>query len=609
MSAKRRVALVVAAFVLLLVLALWLAPELSPPPPTGGEIPVAPAPEGHGEPEDPITLDGEPGDPGRGGARPPSRLDAEPKPYRLAEATEDPAVGALRVVAEGAAPSTADATLVVERTSQRTTTTLADTQLPVPGEFTVRGIEPGPLSVTVTYGTLCRRLYLTLPAGRVTELTVVLATGAEVSGTVRHVRRGPLAGVSMRLERRDGAWYDRLETTTRDDGGYRVSGVPPGTWVVKLEGGAAGDYFRPRGEVVVEGRGPIRHDVLVGRVALKGTVVDAATGEPLPGVKIHLGGFAGVRTRTDAHGTYALSDVAPGRYVLLAHKSGFASVRKEGVVIEAEGTRTQDLELESAATLNLRVTDTQGRPIAGIITMRVESAKGGTDETQFFGFLCDGDGRAALNRLRPGTYDLVINAKNCEEKTVRAVLPAGSLTLDVTLVRSKEVEAASLGGTVRDAKTGKPVEGVRLRASRASGLAYTDAAGRYAFPSLVGTVCDLSLVKVGYGYVSLRDIALEPGAARTLDIELTPAATLHVYAEDADGRPVSGSIMMAVRPAEGHSGTRFTWGVTADAAGHAVSRSIVPGVYTLRFEKEDVGAAELEVEIEEGENTVRVRLE
>lgn len=71
---------------------------------------------------------------------------------------------------------------------------------------------------------------------------------------------------------------------------------------------------------------------------ISGTVTDAQTGDPFPGVNIIIEGTQ-QGTTTDANGQYTITGVAPGVYVLQASFVGYATVRTEGVEV-SEGETT-----------------------------------------------------------------------------------------------------------------------------------------------------------------------------------------------------------------------------------------------------------------------------
>jgi tetratricopeptide (TPR) repeat protein len=89
-------------------------------------------------------------------------------------------------------------------------------------------------------------------------------------------------------------------------------------------------------------------------------------------------------------------------------------------------------------------------------------------------------------------------------------------------------EAASLGGTIRDAQ-GDPVAGatVRLQAQDATQMqaVHTDMQGNYSFPALHGGVYLLRAEMVGYGDAEISAVFIGPKEAKNVDVALQPAKT------------------------------------------------------------------------------------
>lgn len=118
---------------------------------------------------------------------------------------------------------------------------------------------------------------------------------------------------------------------TDADGSFEVRFLEPGTYKVESEGGgyAAGEL----GPVEIEsGRRPDEVRIEVSRAArVFGTVIDGKTGQPMAGVPVSLGasgsgggGFGGNMVMTGDDGSYELSDLDAGSWVVSVLGSGFS---------------------------------------------------------------------------------------------------------------------------------------------------------------------------------------------------------------------------------------------------------------------------------------------
>ncbi|MEM9665650.1 MAG: TonB-dependent receptor, partial [Bacteroidota bacterium] len=88
---------------------------------------------------------------------------------------------------------------------------------------------------------------------------------------------------------------------------------------------------------------PAEASSLYGKIA--GTVTDAASGEPLPGVNIFLVDSDGQGTATDLDGNYTILQVRPGTYSVRFTFIGFANQVVENVQVEVDRTTRIDVQL------------------------------------------------------------------------------------------------------------------------------------------------------------------------------------------------------------------------------------------------------------------------
>ena len=91
---------------------------------------------------------------------------------------------------------------------------------------------------------------------------------------------------------------------------------------------------------------PIAGAQNVGRIS--GTVTDAASGEPLPGVNVVVDGTTR-GAATDLEGEYFILNVPPGRYELRASMIGYETTVVSDVIVSANRTTTIDFELTDEA--------------------------------------------------------------------------------------------------------------------------------------------------------------------------------------------------------------------------------------------------------------------
>ena len=108
---------------------------------------------------------------------------------------------------------------------------------------------------------------------------------------------------------------------------------------------------------------PAEEAAIYGKIA--GKVVDAATGDPLPGVNVLIEGTT-QGTATDANGEYLIIRVRPGTYAVRAQFIGFTPQIVENVVVVIDQTTRVDFQLGEEILEGEEVVVTAERPIVQV---------------------------------------------------------------------------------------------------------------------------------------------------------------------------------------------------------------------------------------------------
>ncbi|HEY8505470.1 MAG TPA: sigma-70 family RNA polymerase sigma factor, partial [Gemmataceae bacterium] len=263
---------------------------------------------------------------------------------------------------------------------------------------------------------------------------------------------------------------------------------------------------------------PAPADTDPGRILLAGRVLDA-DGKPVPGAEVELwsAGEPGPRTKAGAGGAFRLK-VPPGqitpRTQLVAHAEGFAPDRVD--VHRAEKPEAITLRLsEDDLPIRGRVLDLEGRPVVGAsVTVQNLLKPPDGDRTPWLDFLKQGlssdlprlwgdalgnppttrttdkEGRFRLTGFgRERAVGLRVEGPGIEQTqfwvVTRLELPDSPRNVYVKVYPATFDHLVGPGrsivGTVRDKKTGEPIEGVTV-SSVGHGpwvSAKTDAQGRY----------------------------------------------------------------------------------------------------------------------------------
>ncbi|GAB4338191.1 MAG: TonB-dependent receptor [Calditrichia bacterium] len=98
-----------------------------------------------------------------------------------------------------------------------------------------------------------------------------------------------------------------------------------------------------------------------GKIA--GRVIDASTGEPLPGANIYVEGYP-FGAATDIDGFFFIVNIPPGRYTIVAQVLGYEEVRVENVKVNVDLTTKLDYKLRpQALEMDEQITVVAERPL------------------------------------------------------------------------------------------------------------------------------------------------------------------------------------------------------------------------------------------------------
>jgi hypothetical protein len=547
------------------------------------------------------------------GPPPPGVSRIEPKkPYRITGTTRDPDTGDVHVavVDEEGNPRENVRVRVSAKGKSGQFEITHEAVVGNDGRTELEGVRPGRVYLWLNAGRAQHHLRIPVEAGRITEVDAVFPIGVTVVGTVRDVDKGPLAAITVRVELGTHGSEGSFSATTSSEGRFRLEGVPEGTHRVALTGRSIGYHPRAKAKIVITGDDdPVEHDFVLGLIGIQGTVRDAATGDPLPGTMVSVAGLHADAT-TDAAGRYELEDIPFGTYRVGFVRGGYARVLSGEIEVREGVPTTLDVDLESAATVTFRLRTEAGEGVLCVAWVDFAVVAGADGKHTSPRLETDAEGIGHCRSVMPGTYTVSLRMEGYAADEQRLVVRAGENRCDVVVTPKAFDAPPALRGVVRDSVTRDPVVEVRVSCQTAGGdPSVTNSAGEYVFQEMIPGKHRLIFSKDGYGILFVHGVEVKAGETTTRDIDLDPAATLHLHITDAKGDPVVGRHVLAITPKRGTTGTSVGTGVTADASGHAVYRRIVPGSYKLSVIAEGKGRGEVEAEILLGDNTVYVRLE
>ncbi len=173
---------------------------------------------------------------------------------------------------------------------------------------------------------------------------VRVTAASEISGRVVDARTGaPLAGATISYRGPEAG-----SATSDANGGYRLSGLRQGTWVLA----AATDGYAPsveRSVTVPPSRASVDFN-LVRLAAIAGSLFRTSDGvlEPLPGLAVNLSGPENRRAVSAADGSFRFARLMPGRYVVTPEGGAFAPAQRT-VDLNGLDVVGQDFSVAAAA--------------------------------------------------------------------------------------------------------------------------------------------------------------------------------------------------------------------------------------------------------------------
>jgi Carboxypeptidase regulatory-like domain/Dioxygenase len=276
---------------------------------------------------------------------------------------------------------------------------------------------------------------------------------AIVSGKVT-IKGKPAPGVVVGMRRSQSPQFNpTLKATTDQEGNYRVSDLPTGSYLVAPIAPAfvVSDENNPNGQIVVITEGETVEGIdfeLVRGGVITGKVTDA-DGHPIIEERINLLSIDqrnqnrpdysySSRILTDDQGVYRMFGIRPGQYkVSVSQESGNVSVgvgrghaafrttfypdatdpAKAAVVEVDEGTEATKIDITLSPTVSGfsakgRVVDESGKPVPNmsiglsrIVTLDASNSSSSEGPT---GALSDKQGEFRLQNLPPGKYSILI---------------------------------------------------------------------------------------------------------------------------------------------------------------------------------------------------------
>ncbi len=291
------------------------------------------------------------------------------------------------------------------------------------GRYRIAGLVPGDWTVSgrLQEGGRQAQGRVTIAAGVEEEtLDLDFEGGLKLSGRVREEGRAA-AGALVMARGKDVS--GSAQGRTDQAGAYRVENLRPGRYDVEVFAPESG--LRGNQTVTLERDQELDFDLRGTRVS--GRVLEAGSGDPIPGVSISVEAVDESAERipfrgsvsTDEGGRFSVNVSSDGAWKLSAEKAGYARAETR---VDVGRDPVDDVEIRLSPTqgITLQVSRTAGSPPANVY-VAVLHGHGGALLTQPYS--TGEGGRVRLTTVPPGTWEVLVRSEDSGTERVTATSP------------------------------------------------------------------------------------------------------------------------------------------------------------------------------------------
>jgi len=316
---------------------------------------------------------------------------------------------------------------------------------------------------------------------------------ASISGTVARSDSPstPVSGVRMILQSSDYSVY--VETTTDAEGDYSFTELPLGDYRVKAEpsGGLATQWWQGASSefeatlvgISTAGQSVAAIDFLLEEGASISGTVRGADGESIAGLEVFAESMSwnSYSVFTDASGDYTISGLPVGEYRLkvvggdgwLGEWWNGATTRNTASIITiaftGQAITGKDFQLERGGSISGTVTGPDGTPLESVeVWAQPESWESGalfttTDASGAYTLAGVANERYTIRFIAPSGSGLRTQYWQGADWAREADWVTGVQGASLSGISAQLLEGATASGTVIDAVTGDPLEGIQVR--------------------------------------------------------------------------------------------------------------------------------------------------
>jgi large repetitive protein len=439
---------------------------------------------------------------------------------QVVDSGNQPIQGATVVIRENTAAGAVVATVLTDGNGQYLVPDL------LPQAYVV--IVSAPDKTTVITGAIVTSLTTTTVNVQLADLP------GSISGSIFDATSGqPITGASVEVSVLNQAGAIVAHANSDLSGNYEITGLAPGVYTITAR---ATNYETSSASatVLANTNTPVSLALFASPGEIQGQVLAAGTLQPIAGAQVNALDFNGsvvTSVYSDSQGSFVITGLAQGQYVISASAGGFQS-NHVGAIVLANTTTPVQLQLNQDFGF-INGTAAPGVPGTTIQLFDINNLLIGT-------VVADGNGTFSFSGVAPGSYVLTATTPGYAVQSVGAIVQPGQ-TANVSFTLTPN--PASISGTVLDT-------------------------GMQPIVNAVVRILDLNETTIGFGYTDSNG---------SYSIGNLPAGSFVVVASAPEY--VTGSVGVTLGPGENKPGVDFTLGANAGGISGQVTDATNPAIF------------------------------
>jgi len=439
-------------------------------------------------------------------------------------------------------------------------------------------------------------------SGDTARVKVEIKPGGVIKGRVVDEQGKPIVGAHVRTEK--SGYFRAFGARADAEGRFTLYGLDPDSRIEVSASADGYDYNRDQSAAFASGSREAEIEITLSPVKVRtiGGRVTRPDGSPVEGATVAYGeGPSWVdytTAKTDKDGNYKLSKAGIRKNIVAAFGDGLAPVLKQ---VEADKDVTLDFQVKPGHTIEGRVEDEAGNPLAGVRMSASMDAKVEEARDSMYGSIAgastDKDGKFKLEDLPEGVVYVDAYAKDFDSISNERLRVDRK---DQILVLKKTVPG-QISGIVLRAADGKPVTEFNVRidfsrnGGRSSGLSpgiheqgmnFQAADGKFVIKGFKLTEgYRVEVNAPGYMQGSLDPVMVKPASEDAYNdavVRLSPAAPFEGAITDATtGTAVEGVLVTAWDTGRFGTSTSFTWDMSGTSLKSVSIRTDTDGRFRI----------------------------